>query len=499
MSFLAPRLGFRVQSVYKLKKPSVLHVARQRLSFLIASLSLFAFVVGNMVGQHGVYSFWRSVLGKEDDQLIAFVGTVPPIAKIPLYSEWSKYGGSKQLHMFSQVPEHILRPMPSYDQATLTDGTASAFSQQVYSTLWKGGYNSPNGSHAGVDIDAPRGTPVVSIANGVVERVTMGLTGFGHFVMIRHPNVPDAGSEGGVTTLRSTYAHMDEVLAREGEVVHKGQQIGTVGNTGLVFGPTGYHLYFEIDRENAPYHPYWPFTSDEAASHGMTYVQAVNSPKFQDRLDTFTLNPMAFVQQYQGYAQKPVVASEAAPSGRTNVQADLVASIDRSLPPALRLRQVAAGRLRSRMAKAGLPAAAVPTVVGAVSAPTSSATPVVTDIVKTASVDEPSSPPVSASLNTDVHHLSIDHSGVLTRTWQKIRISALDAQGNLVRSPSFSGRLYVLSDFGDAEIRPAELSPLDFVNGVATLHVLARNQNKPVFIITRGAFESRSAPMVPTR
>ncbi len=499
MSFLAPRLGFRVQSVYKLKKPTVLHVARQRLSFLIASLSLFAFVIGNMVGQHGLYSFWRSVLGKEDDQLIVFVGTVPPIAKIPLYSEWSKYGGSKQLHMFSQVPEHILRPMPSYDQAALTDGTASVFSQQVYSTLWKGGYNSPNGSHAGVDIDAPRGTPIVSIANGVVERVVMGSTGFGHFVMIRHPNVPDAGSEGGVTTLRSTYAHMDEVFAREGEVVHKGQKIGTVGNTGLVFGPTGYHLYFEIDKENAPYHPYWPFTSDEAASHGLTYVQAVNSPKFQDRLDTFTLNPMAFVQQYQNFAPKPVVASDV-PSGSTNVQADVVASVDRSLPPALRLRQVTASRLRSRMARAGLPSVpSVPTSVGVVSTPTPSAVPAVTDIVKTASVDEPSSPPVSGSLNTDVHHLSIDHSGVLTRTWQKIRISALDAQGTLVRSPSFSGRLYVLSDFGEAEIRPAELSSLDFVNGVATLHVLARNQNKPVFIITRGAFESRSAPMVPTR
>ncbi len=490
------RLGFRVRSVYKLKKPTVLQVARQRLSFLIASLSLFAFVIGNMVGQHGVYSFWRSVLGKEDDQFIAFVGTVPPIAKIPEYSEWAKYGGSKKLHTFSQVPENVLLPLPPYDQSSLSSGTASAFAEQVYSTLWKGGYNSPSGSHAGVDIDAPRGTPIQSIANGVIERVSMGSTGFGHFVMIKHPNVPDGG---GTTTLRSSYAHMDSVIVREGEVVHKGQQIGTVGNTGLVFGPTGYHLYFEVDKDSAPYHPYWPFTSGEAAQHGLTYVQAVDSTRFQSRLDEFTLNPMAFVQQYADYTQKPAPSIVASlPDSKS--QPPVVATVDVALSPSLGLKQMRAARLRSRIAKAGLKTPSVsPVAILPALSQDSSLPPAVSDVIKTASIDEPSAVPISSSLNTDVHTLSIEHSGQLTRTWQKIRISAVDAQGNLVRSPSFSGRLYVLSDFGDAEIRPAELSSLDFVNGVATLNVLARNQSKPVFIITRGAFETRSTPMVPVR
>ncbi len=490
------RLGFQAQAVYKLKKPTVFAVARQRLSFLIASFSLFAFVIGNMIGQHGLYSFWRSVLGKDDDQLIAFVGTVPPIDKIPDYTEWAKYGGNKQLHTFDQVPSQVLHPLPAYDQSQLASGNASTFAMQVYSTLWEGGYNSPSGSHAGVDIDAPHGTPVQSIGNGIVERVSMDAVGFGHFVMIRHPNAPDASSPGGKTTLRSSYAHLDQVSVREGEVVYKGQPIGTVGNTGLVFGATGYHLYFEIDRDSAPYHPYWPFTSAEAKDAGLTYVQAVNSPKFQDRLTQYTLNPMAFVQQYQNYVQTPVpAASPVAAVQQNQVVAEVSAP---SLSPADRLKQVTQNRLRVRIAKS---VTQKPSVVAQVTAPNAEVvTPSVTEVIKTASVDEPASVPlVSASTNTDVASLSITHSGKLSRTWQKIQISTLDSQGNLVRSPSFSGRLYVVPDFGEAEIRPSELSSLDFINGVATLNLLTRTQTKPVFILTRGAFQTKSAPLLPTR
>lgn len=486
----ASRLGFRAQSIYKLKKPSLLQTARKRLSFMIASMSLFAFVMGNMVGQHGWYSFWKTVLGQGDEVMIAFVGTVPPIEKIPDYAEWAKYGGNKALHTFAQVPQSVLRPLPPYDQSALVNGTASAFAKQVYSTLWAGGYNGPSGSHAGVDIDAPRGTPVQSIANGIVERVSMESVGFGHFVMIRHPNVPNSR---GTTTLRSSYAHLDEVLVREGEVLHKGQQIGTVGNTGLVFGPTGYHLYFEIDKEDAPFHPYWPFTSTEARSHGLTYVQAVDSTLFQSRLFEYTLNPMAFVQQHTSYVPTVVVA--AADRGASQ-------SISVLSPVSRRsgsLKSQVAERLRSRVARVAVQAP--PVVVAAVERPAESLPPTVTEIVQTASAlqDSPSYPLVSSTTNTEVDHLSIEHSGKLSRTWQKVKIVAVDAAGDAVRSPSFTGRLYLLADFGEAEIRPNELSPLDFVNGIATVNVLTRTQTKPVFILTRGAFETRSAALVPTR
>jgi hypothetical protein len=73
------------------------------------------------------------------------------------------------------------------------------------------------------------------------------------------------------------------------------------------------------------------------------------------------------------------------------------------------------------------------------------------------------------------------------RSWQKMQVKALDKNGNIVRSPSFDGRLYIIATFGEAEIRPSELSPIDFVAGVATVNVLPRGQ-KTLILETRGAF-----------
>ena len=115
--------------------------------------------------------------------------------------------------------------------------------------------------------------------------------------------------------------------------------------------------------------------------------------------------------------------------------------------------------------------------------------------VKTAEADQQLPSSIVTGSNTDVDHLSIVHSGKLSRSWQKVKIFALDKNGDTVKSPSFSTRLYVIPEFGDAEIRPKELSPLDFVNGVATVSVLARS-NKTLFISTRGAFTVQSAPMI---
>ena len=109
------RLGFRVRDVYKLKKPGVLKLARQRLSFLIASLSLFAFVIGNMVGQHGWYAFWKSVLGKEDDSMIAFAGMISPIQKVPDYTKWAMYGGDPDQHTHRMVPQDLFIPLPAFN------------------------------------------------------------------------------------------------------------------------------------------------------------------------------------------------------------------------------------------------------------------------------------------------------------------------------------------------------------------------------------------------
>ena len=89
--------------------------------------------------------------------------------------------------------------------------------------------------HLGVDLAAPTGTPVRSVASGTV--VTSGRFGqLGHTVRIEHA--------GGLT---STYGHLSRIAGRleEGDAVERGQVVGYVGASGLATGP---HLHFAIDR-----------------------------------------------------------------------------------------------------------------------------------------------------------------------------------------------------------------------------------------------------------
>ncbi len=87
--------------------------------------------------------------------------------------------------------------------------------------------------HLGVDYAAPMGTPIRSVADGVV--IWKGwIGGYGRTVKIRH--------RGGIIT---QYAHMSRYARglRVGQRVKKGQVIGYVGMSGLATGP---HLDFRI-------------------------------------------------------------------------------------------------------------------------------------------------------------------------------------------------------------------------------------------------------------
>jgi len=87
----------------------------------------------------------------------------------------------------------------------------------------------PRSPHSGVDIAAPKGTPVVAANSGVVTMVDNHyLTGW--TVVVDHG--------WGVSTI---YAHLDSVSAREGQLLKRGQTLGKIGSTGRATGP---HLHF---------------------------------------------------------------------------------------------------------------------------------------------------------------------------------------------------------------------------------------------------------------
>lgn len=102
--------------------------------------------------------------------------------------------------------------------------------------------------HTGIDIDAPRGTPVLAAGEGEVVWSGYGLYAgrdrpddpYGLAVVILH----DFGYQG--RKLYTVYAHMDEITVTSGQKVHTGDILGYVGSTGFTTGP---HLHFEVRIE----------------------------------------------------------------------------------------------------------------------------------------------------------------------------------------------------------------------------------------------------------
>jgi murein DD-endopeptidase MepM/ murein hydrolase activator NlpD len=97
--------------------------------------------------------------------------------------------------------------------------------------------------HAGVDIAAPAGDPVLAAADGVVTRMAVD-PGYGRFVEVEHA----AG-------LSTRYGHLSRYAARvqPGVAVKAGETLGAVGSTG---SSTGSHLHFEIrDQDGRPMNP----------------------------------------------------------------------------------------------------------------------------------------------------------------------------------------------------------------------------------------------------
>lgn len=87
--------------------------------------------------------------------------------------------------------------------------------------------------HKGLDIAVPRGTPVSSPANGKVV-----LTGYESNRFHVHGNTVVIDHGQGLTSI---YMHLHTISVNEGDMLKKGDTLGTVGSTGISTGP---HLHW---------------------------------------------------------------------------------------------------------------------------------------------------------------------------------------------------------------------------------------------------------------
>jgi murein DD-endopeptidase MepM/ murein hydrolase activator NlpD len=92
--------------------------------------------------------------------------------------------------------------------------------------------------------DSDIGDPVYAIADGIVTLAANVRTGWGNVVLTRHAfRDPATGKVKYIDTLNG---HLDKIMARTGQIIKRGQQIGTIGTN---FGMYPAHLHFEIRHD----------------------------------------------------------------------------------------------------------------------------------------------------------------------------------------------------------------------------------------------------------
>jgi murein DD-endopeptidase MepM/ murein hydrolase activator NlpD len=138
-------------------------------------------------------------------------------------------------------------------------------------------------AHTGVDYAAPTGTPVMSVADGVVvESSYQGA--YGNMVVVQH-NGQQA----------TVYAHLSRMQVKRGQSIKQGDVIGAVGTTGLSTGP---HLHFEF-RVNGRHVD--PLTLAQQGS--AEPISSALRPQFNQRAQVARSQLMAAAQMRQGNVQ----------------------------------------------------------------------------------------------------------------------------------------------------------------------------------------------------
>ena len=130
-----------------------------------------------------------------------------------------------------EPPRPALAPSPDPPTRVLV---ASPILSRFGEWRGEGGAATPT-RHAGIDIRATTGTPVLAAGDGVVLR-TGSQVYAGRFVVVEHD-----------VDLTTAYYHLSAVDVVGGQVVRRGESIGRVGATGNATAP---HLHFGVCRRD---------------------------------------------------------------------------------------------------------------------------------------------------------------------------------------------------------------------------------------------------------
>lgn len=179
-----------------------------------------------------------------------------------LYPEWSNEYAHKYTNVV--IPDSLLIDLTGFCMPTESTKVNDIFGYRPRRRRM----------HYGLDIKVERGDTIRAAFEGKVRYVSYQRRGYGHYVVIRHPN--------GLETL---YAHLTKRLVEENEVVRAGDPIGLGGNTGR---STGSHLHFETRLLGKALNPALMFDFPNQDVTGDTYLYVKPKKKVYDPSDPDT-------------------------------------------------------------------------------------------------------------------------------------------------------------------------------------------------------------------
>ncbi len=147
--------------------------------------------------------------------------------------------------------------------------------------------------HAWVDIASASGTPLYSIAHGIVTFAGTQ-AGYGNVVkiMFRYKDM----------TYHAVYGHMNSISVNKWDIVEQGQLIGELGNSGDTFGALWWnHVHFEIDKDNggkpAFYYQGCPALLDRS------FTEITNGGLCRSYREMYSFDPIAFIESTRAWVE----------------------------------------------------------------------------------------------------------------------------------------------------------------------------------------------------
>ncbi len=161
----------------------------------------------------------------QSEQRLADDITVKPLDDISASNQTLPDGSVPSEEMVTQIPASDAASAVSNESVIASPN--SGYSSPVAGKIIKDFGKLPDGTiNKGINIAAPKGVAVKSVADGVVKYAGSQAEGYGKLVMIQH-------GDGKI----STYAHLNTIDVKAKSVVSAGSKIGTVGSTGSVSQP----------------------------------------------------------------------------------------------------------------------------------------------------------------------------------------------------------------------------------------------------------------------